>query len=588
LLAGPFFRRHARWLLPLVLLAAVTAAYARAPRLNFVYDDDLIVRKNPFIVSAKNIPVYFTQHIWSSLMTARKNYYRPVFLLWLLANFSAFGTDPVGWHLTSLLLHLGNTLLLYFLALRLIRQRFAALVAAFIFGLHPVQVETVAWVSASTELLGSFFSLASVLAYLRARDPGKRAPLWMGSSLLLYAAGSLAKETALILPAVIFLHEWLGRPASEEQLPPRPWRVALVAALRESAPFFAVAIAYMAARIAVLGGVGQAVVRVTPRTFLFTLPSVLHAYLVHLLWPVRLGCFYDYPYVETFSFRSVALPLVEVLAIVLALFLAVRESRAAQLSVFWMVLPLLPSLDIAIFPHGEIVHDRYLYHPVLGLSLLAGLGIAWLGRQLANRPGARLCGMLAAAGMILALAGLTFRQTRFWMDNFALYSRGVEIAPRNGFANNNLGVALLARGDANGAMDYFQRSLQYDPNLWLAKYDIGIVYYNLGDYPKAEEYFRKTIVLRPEDSDSHLYLGMTFFRTGRRAQAIDSIRRAIALNPQGQGYHFALAIILKEDGDLNGARSEFQAELKRDPNQQESINQLRILEQEMHSAAAEK
>ncbi|HMD31678.1 MAG TPA: hypothetical protein VKG84_07195, partial [Candidatus Acidoferrales bacterium] len=324
--------RDAPWLFPLIAVLLIAAAYARVPLLGFVFDDDTIVKANPYITSFRYIPTYFTEHVWTKLMFARNNYYRPVFLLWLLGNYKEFGTDPLGWHFTSLMLHLGSSVFLYLLALRFTASRFAALAAALVFGLHPVQVENVAWTSAVTELLCTFLALASVLCYLRSLDPGKRRAPILAASLFLYALSVMAKETAIIIPAIIFLHEWLGRPGSAVHPPARSRGAAFAAAFRESLPFGVVALAYLAARVAVLGGLGTKVARISMRVTLLTLPSVLQIYMIHVLWPARLSVFYDFPYVSEFSMHSVLIPLAILACVALALGVAVRASPAGRLS----------------------------------------------------------------------------------------------------------------------------------------------------------------------------------------------------------------------------------------------------------------
>ncbi len=577
--------RNAPWLFPLIAVLIVTAAYVRVPALDFVFDDDIIVKANPYITSAHYIPSYFSQHIWSNLMQARKNYYRPVFLLWLLGNYKDFGTDPMGWHLSSLLLHLGNTVLLYLLALRFTRERFSSLAASLIFGLHPVQVENVAWVSCSTELLGSLLILAAMLCYLRSLEiPGQRAWL-LTVSVVLYALAVMAKETAIIFPAVVFLHEWLGRPATIEPPPARSRGARLAASVIASLPFGIATLAYLAARIAVLGALGTPVVTMTKQVWFETIPSILQIYLQHLVWPVRLSAFYDYPYVTQFSVRGVVLPAMVVAGVGILAFLVVRKSPAGQLAVVWMVLPILPVLDIPIFPRGEILHDRYLYHPLIGLSLLAGLGIASLERRWTSREACwtirSACGLVA-----LALGAATFHQTGYWTDNFTLYTHGVEVAPRSGFANMNLGSVLFNRGHWDESMALMQKAVEYSPNLYLAHYDMGLAYYQVERFPEAEACFKRAIAILPEYPDSHLSLGMTYYRTHRLPEAIEEVRKAIALNPSDAGYHFALGVMLKDSGDLPGARTEMLEALKLDPQQEAAMKQLREIEQRVGLAAS--
>jgi protein O-mannosyl-transferase len=577
--------RHSLWLFPLIAVVAIGLAYVRAPGLAFVYDDGHIVRTNPYITDVRYVPNYFTEPIWTNLLMAQKNYYRPVFLLWLLGNYEAFGINPIGWHVTSLLLHLGNAVLLYLLALRFTRQHFAALAASLFFGLHPVQVENVVWVSASTEILGTFLALGALLCYLRSLEDASRRALLLSASTFLYALAVLTKETAIILPAIIFLHEWLGRPASLAPRVSRPRAAAFLAALRESLPFGVAALAYLDARIAVLGGLGHVVVPMTARASMMTIPSMLQAYLVHIVWPARLSAFYDYPYVTEFSARGVLLPLVIIVALALALFVAVRKTPGAQLAAIWMVLPLLPALDISVFPRGEFLHDRYLYHPMIGVALLIGIGLAALAqRWTAREP--RLATYAAAAVVTMALGIATFHQTGFWTDDFALYSRGVAIAPRSGFANNNLGALLLNRGQWDEAMAEFRKSIEYSPNLYLAHYNMGVGYYDVGRFAEAEVCFKRAIAIRPEYPDSNLYLGMTYLHTNRLPQAIVLVRKAISLKPTGRGYHFALGVMLKQAGDFRGARTEFLEELKLDPRHQPSLDELHQVEEDLAKGAS--
>ncbi|HKO04447.1 MAG TPA: tetratricopeptide repeat protein, partial [Candidatus Acidoferrales bacterium] len=258
-----------------------------------------------------------------------------------------------------------------------------------------------------------------------------------------------------------------------------------------------------------------------------------------------------------------------------------------QLAAIWMVLPLLPALDIPVFPRGEFLHDRYLYHPLIGLSLLIGIGLAALTRRW-TEGAPRLALYSAGAAVALALGIATFHQTGFWTDNFTLYSHGVEVAPRSGFANNNLGAELLNRGQWEAAMSQFQKAIEYAPNLYLAHYDLGLGYYAVGRFSEAEACFKRAIAILPEDPDSNLYLGMTYYHTNRLPEAIESVRKAIALKPSGHGFHFALGVMLKQSGDLAGARAEFAAELKRDPNHQPTLQQLSELEQHPAPAALPK
>jgi Tfp pilus assembly protein PilF len=550
----------------------------RAPLMGFVYDDNLQVLDNPYIRSVSNIPHFFGGALWHGVWQGWRSYYRPLFLLWMLGNNSVFGLSPAGWHVTGLLLHGANCVLLYLLALRLTRERLPALFAGLVFGLHPVQVEVVSWVSASCELLGTFFSLAAFLCYLRALEPGARRTVWRFTGLTLYGAAAFSKETAIILPALVFLHEWLGRPASSSPTSNEGRREKLRGALRECAPFLAFAALYLAVRVAALGSIGQHASQLETRVVLGTLPRLLLTYLKHILWPLHLSLFYESSYVRQFSTKSVLLPLVMLVVAGILLWMAVRRSPAARLSLAWVLLPLLPVLDIAVFPRNEFLHDRYLYHPLVGVALLAGMAAAWAKRLTPPPSAARKLLLIATTAVLATLGFLTFRQTAYWMDNFSLYSHCYEVAPRNASAINNLGVELIDRGQLERAKTLFETGYRDNPDLWLAQYNLGRIYYKKGLYQEALAAFQKSLSAEPNYPPADMQLGMTQYRLGQLNLAIDSVKRAIALQPAGVGYHFALGILLKESGDLAGARKEFEEELKRDPNHQPSLEQLQLLD----------
>ncbi len=191
--------RWARALAPAAILAATFLAYAGTLGFGFVFDDVAGIVRNDSIRAWHYLPSYFTSHVWSFLYPhLLSNYYRPLFLLWLRLNDAVFGLRPWGWHLTSVAAHLVATYLVYCLGLRLTRDAWVAAFAGLIFGLDPVHLEAVAYVSAVPELLCTLLVLAALLAWLRARESRPRT--WLAVALALYSGALLAKESGMIQP----------------------------------------------------------------------------------------------------------------------------------------------------------------------------------------------------------------------------------------------------------------------------------------------------------------------------------------------------------------------------------------------------
>jgi Flp pilus assembly protein TadD len=575
-------------LVPALLVAATLAVYCRTAGFQFVFDDTSFILANPFVQSASNIPRYFTEPVWSGIAIARQNYYRPVFLLWVLANYLAFDGHPAWWHLAALLLHTLNALLLYLAGLRLVKEPLAAGTGAALFALHPVQTESVSWICCSNDLLACLFVLASFLSYAKAREAvGARSFAWWSATLVCYAAGALSKEPAVLLPLLVVIHDWSGRPAARPGPEARPG-----SALRSEIPlaaYFVLAALYFLLRRHALGNfLGSTPAVIGLRTELLTLPSLLATYLAHILWPVSLGPLYDVSYQQSFSFAGVVLPALLLVIPAALLAWAALRSPAARFSMAWTVLFLAPALHIAAFPRGELVHDRFFYLPMTGLGLLTGVGFAG-----AASPGGRLFGLTgrgqhtlswAAAVMLAALALISWHQTGYWSNNYELFRRGVEVAPKNGIAAGNLGIEYMKAGDRATATVLLRRADALNPDIWEAEKEQAYAHLVAGRYKEAEQALDVALVTRPGDGLCHILLGLTYLKTGRPSQAVAEARHGVALAPIEPGLHYGLATILEATGDLAGARAEYRAELALRPNHQPSLEKLHELDQRLDAA----
>ncbi len=194
-----------------LFITAVT--YLGTIRFGFVYDDFQQIQTNPFLRSWRFVPQYFVSSVWKQLFPFDPgNYYRPMFLVWARLNYSVFADRPLGWHATASALHVLVTALVFFVVRKMTGRSTAAWLTALIFGLHPIHHEVVAWVSGTTESLFAAMFLTAFLAYLRAREAANREgskAVWLPVSCVFYALAMLSKETAIVLPALVFAHSWI-------------------------------------------------------------------------------------------------------------------------------------------------------------------------------------------------------------------------------------------------------------------------------------------------------------------------------------------------------------------------------------------
>jgi len=550
-------RRLRKWYFPGFALLVTLVTYLGTLRYEFVFDDDPQIRNNPFVRSWGYVPQYFYSSVWKNIYPlVSGNYYRPMFQLWLRANDAVFGLHAMGWHLTTVLLHVLVTWLVYRVVFKLTGRFTAAWLTALIFGLHPIHHEAVAWVSGTTESLFAAFFLAAFLAYLRSRD-GFRT-IWMAVSACGYGLALLSKETAIILPVLVFATEWISDQPSE-----RPASSGFVRrfgqALIPVTYYVPVAAAYFLARTRVLSGFGHAVSDASVTSWLLTLPSILFFYVKHWFFPVGLSEFYDVPYQTRLSVTEVILPAAALLTLAYAAWRLRKPLgiQSVKYAVAWLVIPLLPALDTFVFANGELVHDRYFYVPSIGASLLLALIVerVFAGERAVFGQPLRILGAALALAVILGFCANW--ETSYWQDNYTLYVRGHQIAPQNPTALNNLGGELIVQREIELAQPLLESGYRAFPGDGRIAYNLGRLNYIKKEYPKSEGYARDAIRLDPITADSYVLLAQALLKQDKSPEAIENLRRAVDLNPYDPTYHTSYGIVLRMTGDCSSAATQF-------------------------------
>jgi hypothetical protein len=563
------------------LVCAISAiTYVASLAFGFVYDDVPQILNNPAIHTWKQLPQYFSSHVWSAIYpNTAGNYYRPVFLLWLRLNYAIFGATAFAWHLTSVACHVFVTYLVFRLGLKVAGERTTAFLAALIFALHPAHVESVAWISGVTDPLMSCFFLASFVLFLDYRQSRR---IWsLVGSLALFALALLTKETAVVLPALVFIYVLIFERTENDV---RTTAGEMVRGVRESSPYISVVLGYATVRAFALHGWSHATVPISWTQVLLTWPSVISFYARHMILPLRLSEFYGLDYVSRATAGSFLLPLALCALVAyafyfLARFISVRNassSMAATFSLPMMILPLLPVLDLRSLTAGDIVHDRYLYLPSVGFALLLALAIRELSSVRDRQLGFR---QIAVAGVIASVfGGVTVVEQMYWADDLALYTRGIESAPNNLTVRDNLANVLLKANHPELAIPLYLEVLHRNPNFWHSNYNLGFAYYKIANYAAAEQYLERANRIDPSDADQYIYLALAQFRLNKLAEAEKNAQEAIAINPHARGYHAVLAMIYQADQDRTHALSELETEIAEHPENSAAATELQTLD----------
>jgi len=526
------------WFLALGLLLAFLV-YLPALRYEFVFDDWEQIAENTSLRDSSYWWKAFGQDLWHFRLPdpsgpgVDSQYYRPLFALLLWAEYQLFGLHPTGYHAVSLVLHLVAVLLVYALARRIFGVGAAAGVAALLFAVHPIHVESVAWPSASVDLLLAPSFLGALLLHSRhlERD-GFPAGLrcWI-LALLLFAVALLTKETALLLPLIVLMlelqHATSGRRAK---------RLALALL-----PYGIVGLAYMALRLRVLGIIARAQENTgTWVETILTLPSVLVRYTsMALLW-FPLGPGHPVRFVGSVLDPRFLVPLLVLALLAAAAAWLIRlDQRRCGLGLALFLVPLLPPLYLRGLYSETLVQDRYLYLPSVGAALI----LAWLLRP-AAAGGVLPLSRPLAAGLALGLTGLAtlaiLHQLPIWRDEVALFSRAAQQAPDSGLYQHRLGLALQRAGNLPAALTHLERVVQLPGADWVDYANLAQLYLNLGRYPESAAAYQRSLDLAeqhpkvrsdPRRARLALYQGEAYERLGADAQAIQSYARALVIDP---------------------------------------------------------
>jgi protein O-mannosyl-transferase len=534
--------------LAVVFAAGVFAIYSPTLNFQFILDDHRFV-SDPRLQSAGHVWEYFTNYVWAQVPGGPPSFYRPLFVLWLRLNFILSGISPWGWHLLSIAKHLSVAFLLGLLVWELLRDRVAALIAASLFALHPAHTESVAWVTVPDPLM-AVAVLGSLLMYLRYAErvsadsqqynekPGRRSHKrmhhipkgrpsvwWLIGSAAACLAALAAKETAIVLPVILFAvaltmpFEKRGRQkmARQEAV---DFGLRLLSAFRKTLPFLGVTVIYLLCRRIALGGRLSSVTQPLPwTTVLLSWPATLWFYLKVLLWPARLRAFADPSLAEKFSVR-VLLPGLGVCgAVAILVWGCVRAWRRARcnfpnreavgvkhallLGSLILVLPIVPALNLNVLNPGDFLHGRYTYLPLAGLMIILAVGWRLTGWRRAKKGQAIL---LSAMGIVaVAFSVLTVKQERAWKDDLTLFTVAHQIAPHNGPVAQNLvrahvqiALGLDEAGRCDQAVPIFEQAIQQYPQDWFAWAGLGECLFKLNDLSRAEQSLRRASELSHE------------------------------------------------------------------------------------------
>jgi tetratricopeptide (TPR) repeat protein len=470
-----------------------------------------------------------------------------------------FGLAPAGHHAVNALLHAANGVLVHLVLRALGGERGRSALVAALFALHPLHVESVAWVAERKDVLSTFFGLLAIGAYAaRVRRPGPGRSL---AVLGCFALSLMSKPMLVTLPVILLLlDDWPLR---------RTLRAGL---LVEKLPLFALSAAFA---VAAVGTQSLNTMLTLGQRLANALLSTV-AYLGKTIWPVDLGMFYPHPYLpESGASAPATWQILAAAALLLGITAGAIAARRRYLRVGWLWYAIALAPVIGIVQVGsQAMADRYTYFPLIGIFIALVWGgadlVASLGRRVPALPRAAAA---AVALSLAALAATTWQQIGTWRDSLTLYQHALSVTPRNPTIRFNLANELQRQGRNTEAISEYRRALEDAPSHAGIHVNLANALRAEGDFEAAAHHYLAALELDPDDKMAHVNLGSLLSAQGRLDEAESHYRHALRSSPEA-GFAYNLANLLRERGDLDGAIELYQQALAYRPGDARVHNNL--------------
>ncbi len=545
---------HRDWIWGLILVLAVVLAYQPVWYAGYIWDDDGHVTK-PELRSWAGLG-----RIWFQ-PGATQQYYPLIHSIFWVEHW-AWGDGPLAYHLVNILLHVFSV----FLLLKILRRLEVpgAWLAAAIFALHPVQVESVAWISELKNVLSGVFYFGAALVYLKFDRTRKTTPYV--AALLLFVLGLMSKTVIATLPAALLVVFWWKRGKLS-------WKQDVLPLV----PFFIVGIssglftAWVEQRF-IIGGESATF----NYTFIERTLIAGHAvwfYVSKLVWPMGLIFIYPRWDINGAIWWQYFFPAAAVVLAVALGWLS-RRRRGPLAGFLFFVGTLFPALGFFnVYPFKySFVADHFQYLACLGVIVPCAAGMARLADFVI--PGRSWLRSSLCAGLLLTLGILSWQRTWVYESMETLWTDTLAKNPNCWLARNNVGVALFQKGQIDEATAQFQKALEINPNYDLAHDDLGVALFQKGLLDEAIAQYQKVLEINPNYADAHNNLGNALLQKGQVDEGIAQYEKALAINPNFAQAHGNLGVALFQKGQLDGAIAQYQKAMEINPNYADAHNNL--------------
>ena len=553
----------------LLLFCIPLILYSISLTFGFVYDDIPLIFNNPWITDFRHIPDILSSSAWA-FEKEDSNYYRPLFMLALMAEHYVFGFKAWGFHLVSMILHSLNAVMV-FLVVSLLFSRNAvrakadsasslktihvsAFLAGLVFALHTINTESVVWISAVSELLFTLLLLISFYLYIKAEDGPKRA---LPISVLCFFLALLTKETAIVLVLLIPAYEFSnhGRALCKR------WRAYL--------PYLVTAAVYMAIRTSIVGGVvHHKVIDLSAWESLLNVFPLIARYFAKLMIPLGLSIVYPIPPIHSIGAPAAIIGVAAALFFLCAL-LFFRKNSFVFFGLLWIFIPLLPAMYVPAISLSSMA-DRYLYLSTVGFAMLAAYLAGFLFLRAKPAGYGRLAVALVTAIILIGYSAGTVMSSLVWKDDSTLWTNAVRKFPESAITRLMLADTLKKMGRTDSALTHYRATLRIKPDYKDAHYNVADLYQQRGNHANAIIHYKEILRIDPRHFTAHYRLAISYRRMGDTAGAIASYKEVLRIKPDHKDSLYNLALLYQYVGDNKNAIARYKTLIRLNPGDKEA------------------
>ena len=547
-----------------ILVLTTLAVYYNSLFNGFVFDDYAVIVENKYIANLSgSLPDFFGARYF--VIAGGEDSYRPVATLSYFLIHSFAGLNPFFFHLSSVVLHTLNVVLVFMLTRLILEFRFAAFLAGLLFACHPALTEAINCIAFNEDLLAAFFFLLALYLYV-ARLAREFAAGAYSLSLLFYLCGLLSKEMAITLPAIICLYDLTFSGDGEQKLTvsyavetfTRRWRV--------YSGYAFISLVYIVLRFFVITkpGDGGQILYGTFFERLIYLPDHIFNFIKLAFFPYPLKIANVFAYPPHFFHPTNLMGFSVTIGLAAASFFLFRHYKGLFFGIWWFLISLVPVYNlIQIFnPFAE----RYLYIPVIGFCLAAAATLpVLLSRVIKIDKAAHIASLVVIVLIVCCYAPVTVLRNRDWKDGLTLWTKAVQQSPDSGVARGSLGRAYQERGMLVEAIAEYVAAIKLMPRHFKAYYNLGVIYDRQNDFEQARINYTASIRINPGFANAHFNLANLYQKNGLSGAAVEHYQTVIELSPEDIEARNNLGVAYAVQGNLGQAIAAWEGVLKIDP-----------------------